>query len=112
MTNSTGVPGTGTRPVPRPATADDAAEITRLRSQPVLSEPLDEEWLVICRDQPLTTSPPLRPDPAHPRAAARPPTGPPKAQDRPPLDTELLTTGWFCVRTADLHVLRCYTLRP
>ncbi len=40
-----------TRPVPRPATADDAAEITRLRSQLVLNESLDEEWLVICRNQ-------------------------------------------------------------
>jgi GNAT superfamily N-acetyltransferase len=51
MTHSTDVSGPVTRPVPRPATADDAAEITRLRSQLVLSEPLDEEWLVICRDQ-------------------------------------------------------------
>ncbi|MFE5592921.1 GNAT family N-acetyltransferase [Streptomyces sp. NPDC056549] len=37
--------------VPRPASADDAGEITRLRSECVLSEPLDVEWLVICRDQ-------------------------------------------------------------
>ncbi|MEU3175669.1 GNAT family N-acetyltransferase [Streptomyces sp. NPDC086080] len=51
MTHSTDVPGTGARPVPRPGTADDAAEIARLRSQLVLSEPLDEEWPVICRDQ-------------------------------------------------------------
>lgn len=51
MTHSTEVPGTGTRPVPRPGAAHDAAEITRLRSQFVLMEPLDEEWLVICRDQ-------------------------------------------------------------
>ncbi|MFJ2170616.1 GNAT family N-acetyltransferase [Streptomyces griseofuscus] len=51
MTHSTGVPGPVTRLVPRPATAEDAAEITRLRSQLILSEPLDEEWLVICRDQ-------------------------------------------------------------
>ncbi|MFF9854125.1 class I SAM-dependent methyltransferase [Streptomyces litmocidini] len=29
-----------------------------------------------------------------------------------PLDIELLTTGWSCVRTADLDVLRCYVLRP
>lgn len=29
-----------------------------------------------------------------------------------PLDAELLTTGWSCVRTADLDVLRCYALRP
>lgn len=29
-----------------------------------------------------------------------------------PLDTELLTTSWSCVRTADLDVLRCYALRP
>ncbi|GGV08096.1 hypothetical protein GCM10010275_55360 [Streptomyces litmocidini] len=29
-----------------------------------------------------------------------------------PLDIELLTTGWSCVRTADLDVLRCYALWP
>ncbi|MGW5421625.1 hypothetical protein [Streptomyces sp. NPDC003943] len=29
-----------------------------------------------------------------------------------PLEAELLTTGWSCVRTADLNVLRCYALRP
>ncbi|PZT75215.1 class I SAM-dependent methyltransferase [Streptomyces sp. AC1-42W] len=29
-----------------------------------------------------------------------------------PLDTELLTAGWSCVRTADLDVLRGYALRP
>ncbi|MFJ3505283.1 GNAT family N-acetyltransferase [Streptomyces sp. NPDC090135] len=51
MTQSTGLPGLAAGYVPRPATADDAAEITRLRSQFVLSEPLDEEWLGICRDQ-------------------------------------------------------------
>ncbi|MGW3387419.1 GNAT family N-acetyltransferase [Streptomyces cinereoruber] len=51
MTQSTAAPGTAAGCVPRPATADDAAEITRLRSQLVLSEPLDEEWLGICRDQ-------------------------------------------------------------
>ncbi|MET9800348.1 class I SAM-dependent methyltransferase [Streptomyces sp. NPDC006368] len=28
-----------------------------------------------------------------------------------PADTELLTTGWSVVRTADLDVLRCYALR-
>ncbi|MFC9266249.1 class I SAM-dependent methyltransferase [Streptomyces zhihengii] len=27
-------------------------------------------------------------------------------------DAELLTTGWAVVHTADLDVLRCYTLRP
>ncbi|WP_329486694.1 GNAT family N-acetyltransferase [Kitasatospora sp. NBC_01246] len=37
--------------VPRPATSDDAAEIARLRSQLILSEPLDATWLTICRDQ-------------------------------------------------------------
>ncbi|GGZ25691.1 hypothetical protein GCM10010300_81370 [Streptomyces olivaceoviridis] len=51
MMHSSDVPSTGTRPVPRLGTADDVAEITRLRSQLVLNEPLDEEWLVICRDQ-------------------------------------------------------------
>ncbi|MFE0776540.1 GNAT family N-acetyltransferase [Streptomyces sp. NPDC058861] len=51
MTHSTGVPGAAAGYVPRPATADDATKITRLRSQFVLSEPLDEEWLGICRDQ-------------------------------------------------------------
>ncbi|MFD8262566.1 GNAT family N-acetyltransferase [Streptomyces griseoluteus] len=51
MTHSTDVPSMVTRLVPRPGAADDAAEITRLRSQLVLSEPLDEEWLAICRDQ-------------------------------------------------------------
>ncbi|MEU0715630.1 class I SAM-dependent methyltransferase [Streptomyces lavendulocolor] len=30
----------------------------------------------------------------------------------PPADAELLTTGWSVVRTADLGVLCCYTLRP
>ncbi|MFC8175220.1 GNAT family N-acetyltransferase [Streptomyces sp. NPDC057325] len=51
MTQSTAAPGTAAGCVPRPATADDAAEITRLRSQLVLSEPLDEEWLDVCRDR-------------------------------------------------------------
>jgi 8-oxo-dGTP pyrophosphatase MutT (NUDIX family)/GNAT superfamily N-acetyltransferase len=37
--------------VPRPATPDDAAEISRLRSAFVLTEPLDEKWLGVCRDQ-------------------------------------------------------------
>ena len=37
-------------PAPRPATPEDAAEIVRLRSDFILSEPLDEQWLVICRD--------------------------------------------------------------
>lgn len=35
---------------PRLAVAADAGEIARLRSELVLSEPLDEEWLAICRD--------------------------------------------------------------
>ncbi|WP_432126410.1 GNAT family N-acetyltransferase [Streptomyces sp. bgisy082] len=51
MTQSTAAPGAAAGYVPRPAAADDAAEITRLRSQLVLSEPLDEKWLLICRDQ-------------------------------------------------------------
>ncbi|MFC8290903.1 hypothetical protein ACFUJ0_02210 [Streptomyces sp. NPDC057242] len=51
MTQSAAAPGTAAGCVPRPATADDAAEITRLRSQLVLSEPLDEEWLDVCRDR-------------------------------------------------------------
>ncbi|WP_234315634.1 class I SAM-dependent methyltransferase [Streptomyces albus] len=37
--------------------------------------------------------------------------GPPEARGLP-LDTELVTTGWFCVRAADLDVLRCDALRP
>ncbi|MFB7584155.1 GNAT family N-acetyltransferase [Streptomyces hydrogenans] len=44
----------GPHPTPgavRPATPDDAGEITRLRSAYVLPEPLDEEWLGLCRDQ-------------------------------------------------------------
>ncbi|MFE7409746.1 GNAT family N-acetyltransferase [Streptomyces laurentii] len=36
---------------PRPAMPDDAAEISRLRSAFVLTEPLDEKWLDVCRDQ-------------------------------------------------------------
>ncbi|MFB7363135.1 GNAT family N-acetyltransferase [Streptomyces hydrogenans] len=35
----------------RPATPDDAGEITRLRSAYVLPEPLGEEWLTVCREQ-------------------------------------------------------------
>ncbi|MFE1549886.1 hypothetical protein [Streptomyces sp. NPDC058718] len=30
---------------PRPVTPQDAAEIVRLRSDLILSEPLDEQWL-------------------------------------------------------------------
>ncbi|MFF8381811.1 GNAT family N-acetyltransferase [Streptomyces sp. NPDC015661] len=41
----------GTGPIPRAATPDDAAEIARLRSECILSEPLDATWLAICRDQ-------------------------------------------------------------
>ncbi|MBB4981092.1 GNAT family N-acetyltransferase [Streptomyces nymphaeiformis] len=37
-------------PVVRPAKPDDAAEISRLRSAFVLSEPLDKEWLDRTRD--------------------------------------------------------------
>ncbi|MFF2132193.1 GNAT family N-acetyltransferase [Streptomyces olivochromogenes] len=36
--------------VPRLAVAADASEIARLRSELILSEPLDEDWLAICRD--------------------------------------------------------------
>ncbi|KUJ43314.1 hypothetical protein ACZ90_67395 [Streptomyces albus subsp. albus] len=36
---------------PRPATPDDASAIARLRSELILSEPLDETWLAICSDQ-------------------------------------------------------------
>ncbi|MER5202507.1 GNAT family N-acetyltransferase [Streptomyces sp. NPDC002825] len=38
-------------PLPRAATPDDAAEIARLRSDFVLSEPLDAAWLAVCRAQ-------------------------------------------------------------
>jgi predicted GNAT family acetyltransferase len=36
--------------LPRLAVAADASEIARLRSELILSEPLDEDWLAICRD--------------------------------------------------------------
>ncbi|MGW7312262.1 GNAT family N-acetyltransferase [Streptomyces sp. NPDC054865] len=36
---------------PRLATPDDAGEIARLRSELILSEPLDAQWLGICRDE-------------------------------------------------------------
>ncbi|MEV5340149.1 GNAT family N-acetyltransferase [Streptomyces sp. NPDC052676] len=36
---------------PRPARPDDALEIARLRSELILSEPLDQAWLFACRDQ-------------------------------------------------------------
>ncbi|WP_329315616.1 GNAT family N-acetyltransferase [Streptomyces sp. NBC_01278] len=36
---------------PRLATPTDAAEIARLRSENILSEPLDEAWLTTCADQ-------------------------------------------------------------
>ncbi|MGX1135473.1 GNAT superfamily N-acetyltransferase [Streptomyces glaucescens] len=36
---------------PRLAGPDDALEIARLRSELILSEPLDETWLAVCRDQ-------------------------------------------------------------
>ncbi|CAL9335698.1 hypothetical protein SUDANB105_00165 [Streptomyces sp. enrichment culture] len=36
---------------PRLAGPDDAFEIARLRSELILSEPLDEAWLAVCRDQ-------------------------------------------------------------
>ncbi|MGE7384180.1 GNAT family N-acetyltransferase [Streptomyces sp. NPDC004126] len=38
-------------PEPRLATPADAAEIARLRSENILSEPLDEVWLTTCADQ-------------------------------------------------------------
>ncbi|MFF4448236.1 GNAT family N-acetyltransferase [Streptomyces sp. NPDC001502] len=38
-------------PEPRPATPADAAEIARLRSENILSEPLDADWLTRCADQ-------------------------------------------------------------
>lgn len=49
MTRSTDAPAAAV-PAPRLATPDDAGEIVRLRSDFVLSEPLDEEWLGRCRD--------------------------------------------------------------
>ncbi|MFE9469298.1 GNAT family N-acetyltransferase [Streptomyces virginiae] len=39
---------------PRMATPADAAEIARLRSELILSEPLDPTWLKICADQLFT----------------------------------------------------------
>ncbi|MGW2832656.1 GNAT family N-acetyltransferase [Streptomyces sp. NPDC001286] len=44
------VPGPRTGGAPRPAGPADAGEIARLRSELILSEPLDEDWLAICRD--------------------------------------------------------------
>jgi len=44
------VPGPRAGGVPRLAVAADASEIARLRSELILSEPLDEDWLAICRD--------------------------------------------------------------
>ncbi|MFE7804491.1 GNAT family N-acetyltransferase [Streptomyces sp. NPDC057430] len=38
-------------PEPRLATPADAAEIARLRSENILSEPLDEAWLTACANQ-------------------------------------------------------------
>ncbi|MFK0017174.1 GNAT family N-acetyltransferase [Streptomyces sp. NPDC091027] len=38
-------------PEPRLATSADAAEIARLRSENILSEPLDEAWLTTCTEQ-------------------------------------------------------------
>ncbi|MFE1875601.1 GNAT family N-acetyltransferase [Streptomyces sp. NPDC059496] len=38
-------------PEPRIATPADAAEIARLRSDNILSEPLDSTWLAACADQ-------------------------------------------------------------
>ncbi|MCZ1006756.1 GNAT family N-acetyltransferase [Streptomyces lydicus] len=47
MTNS----APSNAPAPRLATPADAGEIARLRSQYILSEPLDEAWLARGRDQ-------------------------------------------------------------
>ncbi|MER6367262.1 GNAT family N-acetyltransferase [Streptomyces mirabilis] len=44
------VPGPRQGGVPRLAAPADAGEIARLRSELILSEPLDEDWLSICRD--------------------------------------------------------------
>jgi len=44
------VPGPRQGGVPRLAVPADAGEIARLRSELILSEPLDEDWLSICRD--------------------------------------------------------------
>ncbi|MGW1040994.1 GNAT family N-acetyltransferase [Streptomyces sp. NPDC002547] len=44
------VPGPRTGGVPRLAVPADAGEIARLRSELILSEPLDGDWLSICRD--------------------------------------------------------------
>ncbi|MFM9540148.1 GNAT family N-acetyltransferase [Streptomyces turgidiscabies] len=44
------VPGPRTGGVPRLAVPADASEIARLRSELILSEPLDEDWLAMCRD--------------------------------------------------------------
>ncbi|MFE7857894.1 GNAT family N-acetyltransferase [Streptomyces sp. NPDC057403] len=44
------VPGPRAEGVPRQADPADAGEIARLRSELILSEPLDEDWLSLCRD--------------------------------------------------------------
>ncbi|MEV8544614.1 GNAT family N-acetyltransferase [Streptomyces sp. NPDC051572] len=44
------VPGPRTGGMPRLAVPSDASEIARLRSELILTEPLDEDWLAICRD--------------------------------------------------------------
>ncbi|MDV5143435.1 GNAT family N-acetyltransferase [Streptomyces sp. SBC-4] len=49
MTPTTDTPA-GEAPSPRLATPDDAGEIIRMRSDFILSEPLDKEWLARCRD--------------------------------------------------------------
>ncbi|WP_427164847.1 NUDIX hydrolase [Streptomyces sp. C1-1] len=48
--DATTVPGPRAEGVPRLAVLADAGEIARLRSELILSEPLDEDWLSICRD--------------------------------------------------------------
>ncbi|WP_257042442.1 bifunctional NUDIX hydrolase family protein/GNAT family N-acetyltransferase [Streptomyces sp. TLI_55] len=44
------VPGARTGGIPRLAVPADAGEIARLRSELILSEPLDGDWLSLCRD--------------------------------------------------------------
>nr|WP_239148958.1 GNAT family N-acetyltransferase [Streptomyces sp. SID12501] len=44
------VPGPCAGGVPRLAVPGDASEIARLRSELILSEPLNEDWLAVCRD--------------------------------------------------------------
>lgn len=48
---TSGTPATARRPVVRPAVPADAESIVRLRSAHVLSEPMNEEWILRCTEE-------------------------------------------------------------